>query len=165
VELRGLEPLTSSMPWWPRQRRRRAASVVGVHRRAGAATSVRPGSPSVCPSRDRQLEFLRDDDALTQLAAEKRGLSSPELCMLMAYAKISVTEQLLSIGLADDEPWLAQVRRDCFPQRPGRALRSCHERAPALGEIITVSIVKYVIDNFGVVPPPGFRRRPSPPSS
>ena len=73
VELRGLEPLTSSMPWWPRQRRRRAASVVGVHRRAGAATSVRPGSPSVCPSRDRQLEFLRDDDALTQLAAEKRG--------------------------------------------------------------------------------------------
>jgi hypothetical protein len=59
----GTRTLTSSMPWWPRQRRRRAASVVAVHRRAGAAISVRPGSPSVCPSRDRQLEFLRDDDA------------------------------------------------------------------------------------------------------
>ena len=37
--------------------------------------------------------------------------------MPMAYAKISVTEQLLSSGLADDEAWLAQVLRDCLPQR------------------------------------------------
>jgi hypothetical protein len=36
---------------------------------------------------------------------------------------------------------------------------------PLWGEIITVSIVKYVIDNLGLVPPSGFRRRPSPPSS
>jgi hypothetical protein len=49
VELRGLEPLTSSMPWWAGNRKRRAASVDGVWRRAGAATSVQPGSPSVCP--------------------------------------------------------------------------------------------------------------------
>jgi hypothetical protein len=50
VELRGLEPLTSSMPWWPGVRRGRAASVDGVRGGAGAATSIRPGSPSVCPS-------------------------------------------------------------------------------------------------------------------
>ena len=40
VELRGLEPLTSSMPWWPGRRKRRAASVDGVPGRAGGATSI-----------------------------------------------------------------------------------------------------------------------------
>src|SRR5215218_3721069 len=49
VELRGLEPLTSSMPWWPEMHRRRAASLDEVHGRAGATTCIQPGSPSVCP--------------------------------------------------------------------------------------------------------------------
>jgi hypothetical protein len=42
--------LTLSMPWSPVKRRRRAASVDGVRGRAGAATSVQPGRPSVCTS-------------------------------------------------------------------------------------------------------------------
>jgi glutamate dehydrogenase len=112
------------------------------------------------------LEFLREDDALTQLAAEKRGLSSPELCMLIAYAKISVTEQLLSSGLTGDEPWLAQVRRaTAFRSALAERFAAVMNEHPLWGEIITVSIVKYVINNLGLVPPPGFRRRPSPPSS
>src|SRR5215217_6893805 len=49
VELRGLEPLTSSMPWWPEMHRRRAASLDEVHGRAGATTCIQPRSPSVCP--------------------------------------------------------------------------------------------------------------------
>ena len=49
VELRGFEPLTSSMPWWPVKRRRRSVSVDRVLRRVGAATSGQPRSPSVCP--------------------------------------------------------------------------------------------------------------------
>jgi hypothetical protein len=49
VELRGLEPLTSSMPWWPDRRTRRAASVHEGHPRAGAATFVQLRGPPVCP--------------------------------------------------------------------------------------------------------------------
>ena len=49
VELRGLEPLASSMPRWPGRRKRGAASVDGVPGRARGATSTQPGSPSVCP--------------------------------------------------------------------------------------------------------------------
>jgi hypothetical protein len=51
VELRGLEPLTSSMPWWPDRRTRRAASVYEGHTRVGAATVVQLRSPPVCPPR------------------------------------------------------------------------------------------------------------------
>ena len=50
MELRGLEPLTSSMPWWAGRRRRRAASVDGVQGRAGAAnTRFGPGAPQFAP--------------------------------------------------------------------------------------------------------------------
>ena len=50
MELRGLEPLTSSMPWWPEKRGRWAASVVGMRGRAGPAALRQPWSPSVCPT-------------------------------------------------------------------------------------------------------------------
>ena len=40
---------TPSVPWWPWSRKRRAVSVDGVPGRAGGATSIQPGSPSVCP--------------------------------------------------------------------------------------------------------------------
>jgi Phage integrase family len=49
VEFRELEPLTSSMPWWPGRRKKRAASVVGMLGRASGTTSIQPGSPSVFP--------------------------------------------------------------------------------------------------------------------
>jgi hypothetical protein len=49
VELRGLEPLTSSMPL-PGVRKGQAAGDDGVRGRVGAATSIQPRSPSVCPS-------------------------------------------------------------------------------------------------------------------
>jgi hypothetical protein len=54
VELRGLEPLTSSMPWWPGTRMRETASMDGVRGRAVGVTSVQLGSPSVCPPRPKR---------------------------------------------------------------------------------------------------------------
>jgi hypothetical protein len=50
VELRGLEPLTSSMPWWPDKLRRSAASRERVHGCACAAAFMQAGSPPFCPS-------------------------------------------------------------------------------------------------------------------
>ena len=50
MELRGLEPLTSSMPWWPDKVWRRAASRDRVHTRPCAAPFMQAGSPPFCPS-------------------------------------------------------------------------------------------------------------------
>ena len=49
MELRGLEPLTSSMPWWPDKPRRRAASRDQVHERPCPAPFIKAGSPPLCP--------------------------------------------------------------------------------------------------------------------
>ena len=41
---------------------------------------------------DREIEFLPDDEALTQRIAARRGLTRPELAVLMAYAKNTLEE-------------------------------------------------------------------------
>jgi hypothetical protein len=55
VELRGLEPLTASMPWWPDKLRRSAASRERVHGCACAAPFMQAGSPHSAP-RTRALQ-------------------------------------------------------------------------------------------------------------
>jgi glutamate dehydrogenase len=123
--------------------RHRAAATLPVHRRFLAYLESRG-------ELDRELEFLPADPALAKLAAEGRGLSSPELSVLTAYAKISVTEQLLTTDLADG-PWFAQVLCDYFPQRVARVCRLGLPDHPLRREIVTVSLVNDMIDRLGSV--------------
>ncbi|UGY91732.1 NAD-glutamate dehydrogenase [Streptomyces gobiensis] len=71
---------------------------------------------------DRQLEFLPSDRQIRERLAGGRGLTQPELAVLLAYAKITVTEELVKSDLPDD-PYLRRLAHDYFP----RALR---ERFP-----------------------------------
>ena len=63
---------------------------------------------------NRALEFLPDDQEFNtrQLAGE--GLTSPELAVLLAYAKISLTAELTDAGLGED-PWFEIAVRRYFP--------------------------------------------------
>ncbi|MCG6872903.1 MAG: NAD-glutamate dehydrogenase, partial [Gammaproteobacteria bacterium] len=51
---------------------------------------------------DRALEFLPDDSTLGQRKSEGRGLTHPELAVLMAYTMIDLTSSLLASDLPDD---------------------------------------------------------------
>jgi glutamate dehydrogenase len=72
----------------------------------------RPGEHGV--RLDRALEFLPDDETLTARAASRRGLTRPELAVLLAYAKMSLDHDLLASDLPD-QPELAADLRDYFP--------------------------------------------------
>src|SRR5437762_10005333 len=63
---------------------------------------------------DRALEFLPDDGALASRAAARRGLTRSELAVLLAYAKMSLDEDLLASDLPD-APEFAGDLRDYFP--------------------------------------------------
>ena len=54
---------------------------------------------------DRALEFLPARDVIEQREAAGQGLTSSELAVLEAYAKITLTTTVLDSGLPDD-PWL-----------------------------------------------------------
>jgi glutamate dehydrogenase len=51
---------------------------------------------------DRAVEFLPDDEALTQRAAAGRGLTRPEIAVLLAYAKNGLYATLLASPLPDN---------------------------------------------------------------
>jgi glutamate dehydrogenase len=63
---------------------------------------------------DRALEFLPDDETLASRAAAHRGLTRPELAVLLAYAKMSLDQDLLGSELPA-LPELADDLRGYFP--------------------------------------------------
>ncbi|MFQ5666657.1 MAG: NAD-glutamate dehydrogenase [Candidatus Binatia bacterium] len=97
---------------------------------------------------DRRLEALPDRDTLRERRATFRGLTRPELAVLLAHAKLALQQWLLASTLPDDtffEPYL----RAYFPQvvntRFGAAVRSHRLRR----EMIAVGAANELIDTMG----------------
>ena len=63
---------------------------------------------------NRQLERLPDDGQIDALRSAGLGLTGPELAVLLAYSKISLTAALNASDIADD-PWFASVLERYFP--------------------------------------------------
>ena len=79
---------------------------------------------------DRALEFLPTDAEIDARNVAGEGLSSPEFAVLLAYAKITLTDDLLDTALAD-EPFFGRVLREYFPTAVVRALRRDPRHPPA----------------------------------
>ncbi|GAA2396213.1 NAD-glutamate dehydrogenase [Streptomyces glaucosporus] len=97
---------------------------------------------------DRELEFLPTDRQVRERLTHGRGLTQPELAVLLAYAKIALSEELADTGLPDD-PYLQRLAhayfpsalRERFPERvEGHALRR---------EIITTVLVNDTVNTGG----------------
>ncbi|HYM30418.1 MAG TPA: NAD-glutamate dehydrogenase, partial [Candidatus Cybelea sp.] len=100
---------------------------------------------------DRGVEFLPSDAALAERQASGSGLTRPELAVLLAYAKMSLYDDLLASDLPD-EPHFAVDLAKYFP----RALRKQHGDAIAKHrlrrEIVATSVANSIINRVG----PGF---------
>ena len=98
---------------------------------------------------DRALEFLPDDEAAAEREAEGRGLTRPEIAVLLSYAKTALYEELLASDLPDD-PRLEEDLLLYFP----KALREpCREAAARHGlrrEILATLIVNRIVNRAGV---------------
>jgi len=64
----------------------------------------------------RSVEFLPDDAALRARVQAGKGLTRPELAVLLAYAKNGVNSDLLATGVPDD-PYLGKELYRYFPDR------------------------------------------------
>jgi glutamate dehydrogenase len=76
---------------------------------------------------DRAVEFLPADSELKRLHHEGRGLTRPELAVLLAYAKLDLDAELLESPLPDDPAlqdlligYFPRAAIEAFPQEPGR---------------------------------------------
>ena len=98
---------------------------------------------------DRAIEFLPEDEVLEARRAKNRGLTSPELAVLLAYTKIVLSDE---VGRSDlpDEPDLADRLVNYFPP----ALRGTYDdqmRQHRLHrEIVTTVVVNTFVDTAGI---------------
>ncbi len=78
---------------------------------------------------NRALEFLPSDTEIEERVVRGRGLTRPELAVLLAYGKIALNQALTEADIADD-PYLAGELERYFPRRWRKrfARRIAHHR-------------------------------------
>jgi len=98
---------------------------------------------------NRQLEDLPDSAGMAERIAQGRGLTRPELAVLLAYTKIALKEWVLGGDLPDD-PYLADRLVSYFP-RPVQQRFPDEIARHALGrQIITTVAVNRFVNSQGI---------------
>lgn len=103
---------------------------------------------------NRKVEFLPDDEELDQRLRNHKGLTRPELCLLVSYGKLTYTNALLASTLPDD-PAMVDWLVNYFPPRLQKKYRKEIENHQLRREIISMAISNAVVNRLG----PTFVRR------
>lgn len=97
---------------------------------------------------DRQLEFLPDNEALRERAANGQGLTRPELSVLLSYSKISLYRQLLESDVPNDA-FLAGELVEYFPRALQNKFTDLMESHPLKSEIIATQVTNNIVNRMG----------------
>ncbi|WP_028294353.1 NAD-glutamate dehydrogenase [Oceanobacter kriegii] len=98
---------------------------------------------------NRALEFLPDDELLAERRANGKGLTRPELSVLISYAKADLKEQLNTAEIYNDG-YVSEIITTAFPQaldeRFGEQLRGHRLRR----EIIATQLANDMVNYMGI---------------
>ncbi|MET7515844.1 NAD-glutamate dehydrogenase [Streptomyces sp. NPDC005480] len=97
---------------------------------------------------DRALEFLPADRQIKELLNSRRGLSQPELAVLLAYTKITAAHELIQTSLPDD-PYLRRLLHAYFPQALRERFTDAVDGHALRREIITTVLVNDTVNTGG----------------
>ncbi|MDK0519799.1 NAD-glutamate dehydrogenase [Streptomyces sp. ML-6] len=97
---------------------------------------------------DRALEFLPNDRQIRELLNAGKGLTQPELAVLLAYTKITVARELIRTSLPDD-PHLQQLLHAYFPHQLREQFPEAVDGHALRREIITTVLVNDTVNTGG----------------
>lgn len=97
---------------------------------------------------DRAVEFLPDDVAITERTRRGQPFTRPELAVLLAYAKLTLYDDLLASGVPDD-PYLARELSQYFPREVRDKFPDSVEFHRLRREIISTNLANAVINRGG----------------
>lgn len=97
---------------------------------------------------DRALEFLPSDRQIRELLNAGKGLSQPELAVLLAYTKITAAQELIGTNLPDD-PHLQKLLHAYFPQQLRERYADAVDGHALRREIITTVLVNDTVNTGG----------------
>ncbi len=100
---------------------------------------------------DRGLEFLPTEEEIRERITRREGLTRPEIAILLAYAKIALSDELLPSNLPDD-PQLVDDLLRYFPQplreRYPAEIARHRLRREIIATVVTSSLVNRVGPTF-----------------
>ena len=99
---------------------------------------------------DRGVEFLPADAEIATLAHDGKGLTRPELAVLIAYAKLDLDADILASPLPDD-PALAPSLAAYFPQAAASAFAAELPQHRLKREIISTGLSNRIVNLAGPV--------------
>ncbi|MEO1574174.1 MAG: NAD-glutamate dehydrogenase, partial [Pseudomonadota bacterium] len=103
---------------------------------------------------DREIEFLPSDEIIRERIARGRGLTRPELAVLLSYSKINLFDQLASSDVATDAHLVSELA-NYFPAPLRKSFGELMGEHPLAGEIVATQITNSLINRMG----PTFVRR------
>ncbi|MFJ9621479.1 NAD-glutamate dehydrogenase [Streptomyces sp. NPDC101181] len=97
---------------------------------------------------NRELEFLPADRHIRELLNNGKGLTQPELAVLLAYTKITAADELISTVLPDD-PHLQKLVHAYFPSELRERFPEAVDAHALRREIITTVLVNDTVNTAG----------------
>ncbi len=101
---------------------------------------------------DRAVEGIAANDELRRRAGEGKGLTRPELAVLLATAKLVLQDGIEKTGLSTDKATLPDLIA-AFPTEMQRKHRPTIEAHPLRAEIIATKLANRIINRMGPVHP------------
>jgi glutamate dehydrogenase len=99
-------------------------------------------------SLDRAIEFLPEADEITRRHSTNKGLTRPEISVVMAYSKLRLYERLLSSSLPDESYYEADLIRYFPAQLQNKYLEEIKDH-PLRREIIATAVTNSIINRIG----------------
>ncbi|OED41222.1 NAD-glutamate dehydrogenase [Endozoicomonas sp. (ex Bugula neritina AB1)] len=98
---------------------------------------------------DRSIEFLPDNDALMERTLGEKGLTRPELSLLISYSKADLKEALIDSPIIDDD-YLSHEVFSAFPGVLVEPFKNEISHHRLRREIIATQIANHLIDMMGI---------------
>jgi glutamate dehydrogenase len=97
---------------------------------------------------DRALEFLPSAEDIEERRRAGKGLTRPEIAMLLSYSKIALNNQLIQSDVPED-PYLGQELDRYFPDRLSKRYAKLLGEHRLRREIITTATTNSIVNRMG----------------
>lgn len=97
---------------------------------------------------DRALEFIPDDEEISDRVAKGNGLTRPELAVLLAYSKMVLKEELVHKDITDN-PYHNRLLINAFPKQLRDKYQDEMQQHPLRAEIIATKLANKIGNDMG----------------